>query len=73
MTYIEENNFHVVMGWSPSNFMFKKIRPTISAGTVGRVGATFTILQEKKDKKYVHTHDYNWLRIFICEFPQRVV
>ncbi len=50
MTYIEENNSHVVMGWSPSNFMLNKIRPTHSVETEGLVRTAFTLLQEKKEK-----------------------
>ncbi len=73
MTYIEENSFHVVMGWSPSNFIFNKTIPTLSVETEGLVRTAFTLLQEKKGKEYVHTHDYYWLRIFIGEFPVRVV
>ncbi len=50
MTYIEENNFHVVMRWSREHFMFIIIYPIISVGPKVLVRAAFIILQEKKPK-----------------------
>ncbi len=47
LTGIEENNFHVVMGWPRENFMYSKIHPSISDGAEGLVRAAFIILQKK--------------------------
>ncbi len=53
--------------------MYSKILPTLSVETKGLVRAAFTLLQEKKEKEPAHTHDYYCLRIFVGEFPVRVV